>query len=193
MVYHAAQAKVVLFGGSTGPTGPEISNETWVYDTNGAWTQLQISGPSARTDATGGYHPDLGGTGPAVVVYGGNAPGDPRDTWHLRFTGGNWSWTPGPQGPISRSNAAMAYLPAAGALVTELPRQPGSRENRWMHLLSGPPAVQIAAAPASTPGEVRSAPSEIAGLKASVESLQNEVAELKARLEKICAELGIRG
>src|SRR5436853_7882668 len=31
---------------------------------------------------------------------------------------------------------------ADGALVTELPRQPGSRENRWMHLLSGAPAAQ---------------------------------------------------
>jgi uncharacterized protein YceH (UPF0502 family) len=29
-----------------------------------------------------------------------------------------------------------------GALVAELPRQPGSRENRWMHLLSGGPPVQ---------------------------------------------------
>lgn len=28
-----------------------------------------------------------------------------------------------------------------GALVTELPRQPGSREKRWMHLLSGAPAA----------------------------------------------------
>ena len=33
-----------------------------------------------------------------------------------------------------------------GALVTELPRQPGSRENRWMHLLSGAPAVQSSSA-----------------------------------------------
>lgn len=30
---------------------------------------------------------------------------------------------------------------AAGALVVELPRQPGSRENRWMHLLSGAPVI----------------------------------------------------
>jgi uncharacterized protein YceH (UPF0502 family) len=32
------------------------------------------------------------------------------------------------------------------ALVTQLPRQPGSRENRWMHLLSGAPAVQASSA-----------------------------------------------
>ena len=29
-----------------------------------------------------------------------------------------------------------------GALVAQLPRQPGLRENRWTHLLSGAPAVQ---------------------------------------------------
>jgi uncharacterized protein YceH (UPF0502 family) len=29
-----------------------------------------------------------------------------------------------------------------GALVAELPRQPGSRENRWMHLLSGRSAAR---------------------------------------------------
>src|SRR3990172_8433477 len=31
---------------------------------------------------------------------------------------------------------------AAGGLVVELPRQPGSRENRWMHLLSGAPEIE---------------------------------------------------
>ena len=36
----------------------------------------------------------------------------------------------------------------AGALVVLLPRQPGARESRWAHLLSGAPAVEaLAAAP----------------------------------------------
>src|SRR5262245_59864170 len=39
----------------------------------------------------------------------------------------------------------------AGALVTELPRQPGSRENRWAHLLSGAPAVAEATAAPPVP------------------------------------------
>ncbi|HEX6066954.1 MAG TPA: YceH family protein [Longimicrobiales bacterium] len=80
----------------------------------------------------------------------------------------------------------------AGALVTELPRQPGSRENRWMHLLSGTPAPHSMAAPDSAQREASGTPSEIAELKASVASLQSEMNELKARLEKICAELGVR-
>jgi hypothetical protein len=83
----------------------------------------------------------------------------------------------------------------AGALVAELPRQAGSRENRWAHLLSGPPAVQDGAAQASVPvmdaGGV--AVTEIAALKANVTSLQSEVSELKALVAKICADLGIKG
>ncbi|MBN9425147.1 MAG: YceH family protein, partial [Burkholderiales bacterium] len=34
----------------------------------------------------------------------------------------------------------------AGALVAQLPRQPGTRETRWVHLLSGPAAVASAMA-----------------------------------------------
>ncbi|MBI4204377.1 MAG: YceH family protein [Betaproteobacteria bacterium] len=82
----------------------------------------------------------------------------------------------------------------AGALVVELPRQPGARENRWMHLLSGPPAAQDAAANASAsvsePGSV--AVSELAAVKSNMARLQAEVSELKALLAKVCSELGIR-
>lgn len=82
----------------------------------------------------------------------------------------------------------------AGALVAELPRQPGARENRWMHLLSGPPAAQDAAANASAsvgePGSV--AVSELAAVKSNMARLQAEVSELKALLAKVCSELGIR-
>src|SRR5688572_11964819 len=80
----------------------------------------------------------------------------------------------------------------AGALVTELPRQPGSRENRWMHLLSGQPAVQespAAATSASEPGGL--AVSEVAALKANIARLEADVRELKELLAKVCAELGI--
>jgi uncharacterized protein YceH (UPF0502 family) len=49
--------------------------------------------------------------------------------------------------PLRRYSAVEGFLNElaerpAGALVSELPRQPGSRENRWMHLLSGEAAAQ---------------------------------------------------
>jgi uncharacterized protein len=78
-----------------------------------------------------------------------------------------------------------------GALVTQLPRQPGSRENRWMHLLSGAPAVQSSSA-AGLAAESPSLVSELAAVKANVARLEAEVHELKGLLAKICAQLGIK-
>ena len=82
---------------------------------------------------------------------------------------------------------------AAGGLVVELPRQPGSRENRWMHLLSGAPAIEehmsARAAFAAPSGDVTVG--EIAALKANVAKLEAEVSELRAMMGKLYAELGI--
>ena len=80
---------------------------------------------------------------------------------------------------------------AAGGLVVELPRQPGARENRWMHLLSGAPAIEEGApARAAAPsGDVTVG--EIAALKANVARLETEVSELRAIVGKLCAELGV--
>jgi hypothetical protein len=65
----------------------------------------------------------------------------------------------------------------SGALVVQLPRLPGARENRWAHTLSGEPAVE-------TPAPQRQAPpDDLLDLKARVEQLETEVAELKALLK----------
>jgi hypothetical protein len=87
----------------------------------------------------------------------------------------------------------LAHRPA-GALAVELPRQPGTRETRWAHLLSGPPAVEAASRPVADESGVGAvAASEIATLKASVAHLQGEVVALKATVAKLCAELGTPG
>ncbi len=79
----------------------------------------------------------------------------------------------------------------AGALMAELPRQPGSRENRWMHLLSGSlPAQEAGPALTSEPAAVDL--SELAAVKANVARLEAEVRALKGALERVCAELGIK-
>lgn len=77
----------------------------------------------------------------------------------------------------------------AGPLVRELPRQPGARENRWAHLVSGEPAIEMTAAAAG--GDAVSV-SEIAALKANVDSLTTEVDQLKATVARLCAELGVK-
>jgi len=78
----------------------------------------------------------------------------------------------------------------AGALVVELPRQPGTREARWMHLLSGAPAVGDA--PLAVAGNDVLAVSEVATLKANLARVEDEVAALKIVVAKLCAELGVR-
>ncbi len=82
---------------------------------------------------------------------------------------------------------------AAGGLVMELPRQPGSRENRWMHLLSGAPVIEerVSASAASTTPAGDVTVGEIAALKANVARLEAEVSELRALVGKLCTELGV--
>jgi uncharacterized protein YceH (UPF0502 family) len=81
----------------------------------------------------------------------------------------------------------------AGALAVLLSRQPGARETRWAHLLSGPPAAETTLRPAvSETGDGVIAASEIAALKANVAHLQQDLDALKASVAKLCAELGTR-
>jgi len=70
-----------------------------------------------------------------------------------------------------------------GALVVELPRLPGSRENRWMHLLSGQPEIESV-----SPGSPKHLASlEIDDLKARVAALEAELADMRTRLSVIGA------
>lgn len=82
---------------------------------------------------------------------------------------------------------------ASGALVMELPRQPGSRENRWTHLLSGTPAIDESATvrvtSAVTSGDVTVG--EIAALKSNFSKLEIEVSELRTLVVKLYDELGV--
>jgi uncharacterized protein YceH (UPF0502 family) len=64
-------------------------------------------------------------------------------------------------------------------LVAVLPRQPGTKEVRYAHLLSGEPA-EVVAAPEAV-GEGRG----LAELEAEVAALRQEVAELRAQVEKV--------
>lgn len=80
-----------------------------------------------------------------------------------------------------------------GALVVQLSRQPGAREARWAHLLSGPPAAEdlpVAATGIAEPGGDVTV-GEIAALKANVARLDAEVHALKALVARLCTELGI--
>ena len=70
---------------------------------------------------------------------------------------------------------------ADGALVVELPRLPGARENRWMHLLSGQPPTE--AGQAST-RPVAHGSQEMDELRARVAALEAEMAELRNQVRR---------
>jgi uncharacterized protein len=70
----------------------------------------------------------------------------------------------------------------AGPLVMELPRLPGSRENRWAHLLSGIPKIEKVEAAVSPAKD---------DLSATVAKLDSEVAALKDLVARIAKQLGI--
>lgn len=70
-------------------------------------------------------------------------------------------------------------------LVAALPRQPGSREIRYVHLLSGPPdlsQVPLPAAESARPTRSSSEDDRLTQLEAEVVSLREEIAELKAQV-----------
>jgi uncharacterized protein YceH (UPF0502 family) len=92
---------------------------------------------------------------------------------------------------VSSVEAYLAELSARreGALVVELPRAPGSRETRWMHLLSGQPAVDRVEATPIGEGDLRSA--DLATLRREIDTVRGEVAQLRSLLGRVMEELGL--
>ena len=71
-----------------------------------------------------------------------------------------------------------------GPFVARLPREPGKRESRYMHLFCDDMDTLITTVEALSPLE------EEDDLRARVEALEGEVAELKARLDSLLHHLG---
>jgi uncharacterized protein YceH (UPF0502 family) len=74
-----------------------------------------------------------------------------------------------------------------GPLVRLLPRAPGAREARWMHLLGGPAEAVPAAGSTAARVDGESPPDTEDRLSA----LEAQVAALRATVERLCAELGL--
>ncbi|MFA7488331.1 MAG: YceH family protein [Lysobacteraceae bacterium] len=68
------------------------------------------------------------------------------------------------------------------ALVQLLPRAPGQREDRWVHLLCGPPDVETLTAAARASASAPAA-SGSASLLARLDALEERLAALEARLD----------
>ena len=76
------------------------------------------------------------------------------------------------------------------ALVQQIPRGPGQREDRYVHLLSGP--VDVAAVTARIASSASAADSASnSALEARVQALENEVAGLREILSALTARGGV--
>ncbi len=75
-----------------------------------------------------------------------------------------------------------------GPLVVKLPRAPGTREQRWAHLLCGP--VDMAQAASESEARMPGA-GELSHLQARIDALEQEVSQLRETVQKLCSELGL--
>jgi hypothetical protein len=92
-----------------------------------------------------------------------------------------------PFGDISSVEAFLEELSCAEhPWVVKLPKLPGSREHRWMHLLCGPVDMEVLKSPLYSP---QHRPDEIAALQADVARLSEEVTQLRSIVEKIQARI----
>ena len=71
-----------------------------------------------------------------------------------------------------------------GGLLKKLPRQPGQKEARYAHLLSGEPSVE-----AATDGSVTPTPSRVAQLEMELQQLREEFNQLKNRFDALESQL----
>ena len=79
---------------------------------------------------------------------------------------------------------------SAGALAVKLARQPGSRESRWAHLLSGPVDDAMPTPPRAT---LRDETGDLHALRAEVAALRDEVGALRTLVEQLQKDVRERG
>ncbi len=83
--------------------------------------------------------------------------------------------------------AVAALIDRSPALVTELPRLPGRREERYAHLLSGAPTPEEFQAAQSASTAAHSS----GGVDTRVDALENEVSRLRAELDRLWELTGL--
>jgi len=84
----------------------------------------------------------------------------------------------------------------SGALVTELPRAPGTRETRWMQLLTGPAPAEatvgtVVDARAIVAADTSALAQEVAALRDEVAALRDEVAALREEVAQLSRSRGV--
>lgn len=89
------------------------------------------------------------------------------------------------------SEALRALMDRSPSLVMELPRAPGRREERYMHLLCGAPGPEELAALAAVGAPAHAAPAKSQGADGRLDALEEEVARLREGLERLWELTGL--
>jgi uncharacterized protein len=94
-------------------------------------------------------------------------------------------------GDLSETESVLEKLIAwpAGALVQKLARQPGQKEARYAHLLSGEVHVEAAAEPASAAAGASPASGRIGQLEQELAQLRRDFEDLRSRFEALESQL----
>ena len=82
-------------------------------------------------------------------------------------------------------NGLQKLMDREPALAAILPRQPGTKESRYAHLLSGPVDSITFAAPQAQSTELSAADERIEKLEAEVADLRRKIEELSSKLEAL--------
>jgi len=120
-----------------------------------------------------------------LMLRGPQTPGELRSRSERLFAFDDLTAVQATLDRLAAREPASELAPAStGPLTTILPRQPGSREARYAHLLSGEPVQGETSLPA--PSQDGSAAAErLATLEAEVAALTSTLRNLQARVERL--------
>jgi uncharacterized protein YceH (UPF0502 family) len=122
-----------------------------------------------------------------LLLRGPQTPGELRSRADRLFTFDDLAAVQSTLDRLARREAAAPHNPEdlTGPLTVMLPRQPGSRESRFMHLLGGPPSAEALTSMHSDPtpsaGRRADLDAEFAELKNKIASLELRVAQLESK------------
>ena len=121
MAFDPISARTIVFGGSDTSVVPPFYGDTWAYDGK-TWTQLEVTGPAARTGAQMVYDRARN----RLVMFGGDVFASTGVSTIYNFYEDTWEWdgaswhvvTSSDQPhPTGRTGHAMAYDPVRKRVV----------------------------------------------------------------------------
>lgn len=120
-----------------------------------------------------------------LMLRGPQTPGELRGRSERLYTFDDISSVQSTLDRLASREALDETSGPTGPLVVVLPRQPGSRESRYAHLLSGAPLVSAPPQPAHPGSEHPSQAGRLALLESNLNALAETLADLQRRIERL--------